>query len=301
MPPGPPTTPGTRPNKLAGVSEQTAPDSPNRAENEAEAADRLLHGSSFGAAAAAYAEHRPGYAEAAVQWALEPVRDRQPIRDRQPVRVADIGAGTGKLTATLAGLDAEVTAVEPDPQMLGELRRAMPAVRSVPGSAEEIPLPDASLDAVLAGQAMHWFDMDRALPEIARVLRPGGVLAGLWNVDDDRVGWVAGLAEISKRKSSITLTRWRDGEAQSRQERLLGAGSDLFAAAEVGEFGHGMARTADSLLATIGTHSHLLVMEEAERARLLARTGEFLRSQPETAHGEFTLPMVTVVLRTQRR
>jgi hypothetical protein len=61
------------------------------------------------------------------------------------------------------------------------------------------------------------------------------------------------------------------------------------------------ARTADSLLATIGTHSHLLVMDEAERARLLARTGEFLRSQPETAHGEFTLPMVTVVLRTQRR
>jgi SAM-dependent methyltransferase len=194
-----------------------------------------------------------------------------------------------------------VTAVEPDPQMLAELRRTMPAVRSVPGSAEEIPLPDASLDAVLAGQAMHWFDMDLALPEIARVLRPGGVLAGLWNVDDDRVGWVAGLAEISKRKSSITLTRWRDGEAQFRQERLLGAGADRFAAAEMGEFGHGHVRTADSLLATIGTHSHVLVMEEAERAWLLARTGEFLRRQPETASGEFTLPMVTVVLRTQRR
>jgi len=277
------------------VSEQTAPDSQNRAESEAEAADRLLHGSSFGAAAAAYAEHRPGYAEDAVRWALEPVRDRQ------PVRVADIGAGTGKLTATLAGLGAEVTAVEPDPQMLAELRRAMPGVRSVPGSAEEIPVPDASLDAVLAGQAMHWFDMDRALPEIARVLRPGGVLAGLWNVDDDRVGWVARLAEISKRKSSITLTRWRDGAGQSRQERLFEEGSDLFGAAEVGEFGHGQARTADSLLATIGTHSHLLVMEEAERARLLARIGDFLRSQPETAHGEFTLPMVTVGLRARRR
>jgi SAM-dependent methyltransferase len=133
------------------VSEQTAPDSQNRAESEAEVADRLLHGSSFGAAAAAYAEHRPGYAEDAVRWALEPVRDGQ------PVRVADLGAGTGKLTTTLAGLGAEVTAVEPDPQMLAELRRTMPAVRSVPGSAEAIPLPDASLDAVLAGQAMHWF------------------------------------------------------------------------------------------------------------------------------------------------
>ena len=277
------------------MSEQTTPDNPNRAESEAEAADRLLHGSSFGAAAAAYAEHRPGYAEAAVCWALEPVRDGR------PVRVADVGAGTGKLTATLVGLGAEVTAVEPDPQMLAELRRTMPEVSSVPGSAEEIPLPDASLDAVLAGQAMHWFDMDRALPEIARVLRPGGVLAGLWNVDDDRVGWVAGLAEISKRKSSITLTTWRGSAAKSRQEQLLGAASDLFSATEVGEFGHGQTRTADSLLATIGTHSHVLVMEEAERARLLARVGDFLRSQPETAHGEFTLPLVTVGLRARRR
>jgi SAM-dependent methyltransferase len=140
--------------------------------------------------------------------------------------------------------------------------------------------------------------MDRALPEIARVLRPGGVLAGLWNVDDDRVGWVAGLAEISKRKSSITLTRWRDGAGQSRLERL---GSGPFEAAEVAEFGHGQVRTADSLLTTIGTHSHLLVMDEAERVALLARVDEFLRRQPETARGEFTLPMVTVVLRARRR
>ena len=280
------------------MCEQTAPGHPDRTESsgdEAEAADRLRRGSSFGAAAAAYAEHRPGYAEAAVRWAVDPVRDRR------PVRVADLGAGTGKLTATLVSLGAEVIAVEPDPRMLAELRRAMPAARSVPGSAEEIPLPDASLDAVLAGQSMHWFDLDRALPEIARVLEPGGVLAGLWNVDDDRVGWVAQLAEISKRKSGITLTRWRDGAGRSRQDRLVEAGSGRFGAPEVGEFGHGQVRTADSLLATIGTHSHLLVMDEAERAGLLARVGDFLRSQPETAHGEFTLPMVTVALRARRR
>jgi len=280
------------------VCEQTAPGHPDRTESsgdEAEAADRLRRGSSFGAAAAAYAEHRPGYAGAAVRWAVDPVRDRR------PVRVADLGAGTGKLTATLVSLGAEVIAVEPDPRMLAELRRAMPAARSVPGSAEEIPLPDASLDAVLAGQSMHWFDLDRALPEIARVLEPGGVLAGLWNVDDDRVGWVAQLAEISKRKSGITLTRWRDGAGRSRQDRLVEAGSGRFGAPEVGEFGHGQVRTADSLLATIGTHSHLLVMDEAERAGLLARVRDFLRSQPETAHGEFTLPMVTVGLRARRR
>lgn len=268
-------------------------DSP--AESEAEAAERLLHGSSFGAAASAYAVHRPGYAEAAVRWALEPVLERR------PVRVADVGAGTGKLTATLARLGADVTAVEPDPQMLAELRRAMPAVRSVPGSAEELPLPDASMDAVLAGQAVHWFDLGRAMPEIARVLAPGGVFAGLWNVDDDRVGWVAELAEISKRKSSVTLLRWREGTGGSRRELVTAASAGLFHPAEEGEFGNGQARTAGTLLATIGTHSHLLVMDEAERSALLARVSDFLRARPETSAGEFTLPMVTVVLRTRRR
>jgi SAM-dependent methyltransferase len=269
-------------------------DPSSRGDSEAATAERLLHGSSFGAAAAAYAEHRPGYAQAAVRWALEPVSGRD------PVRVADIGAGTGKLTAMLAGLGADVTAVEPDPQMLAELRRAMPEVRSVPGSAEQIPLPGASVDAVLAGQAMHWFDLDRAAPEIARVLTPGGVFAGLWNVDDDRVGWVADLAAISKRRASVTLLRWREGAGQTGRERLLEAGAGRFGAAEEAAFGNAQAHTADSLLATIATHSHLLVMDEAERAGLLAQIRDLLDARPETSDGEFALPMVTVVLRVLR-
>src|SRR4051812_46064819 len=136
--------------------------------------------SSFGAAAVAYAEHRPDYARAAVRWACEPAPGP---------RVLDLGAGTGKLTATLVALGAEVVAVEPDPAMLTELRRALPGVRALAGSAEAVPLPDASVDAVLAGNAMHWFDMAVAGPEIARVLTPGGILAGLWNVMDDRTEW----------------------------------------------------------------------------------------------------------------
>ena len=78
--------------------------------------ERLLHASSFGAAATAYAEHRPDYAQAAVGWALEPAPGP---------RVLDLGAGTGKLTATLVALGAEVIAVEPDPAMLTELRHAL--------------------------------------------------------------------------------------------------------------------------------------------------------------------------------
>ena len=90
---------------------------------------RILHGSSFGAAAAAYAEHRPDYAQAAVRWALDPAPGP---------RVLDLGAGTGKLTATLVALGAEVIAVEPDPAMLTELRRALPTVPALPGSAEAV-------------------------------------------------------------------------------------------------------------------------------------------------------------------
>ena len=266
----------------------------NLAESQAERDERLRHGSSFGEAAAAYAEHRPDYAGAAIRWALEPVAARQPLR------LVDLGAGTGKLTASLVRLGADVTAVEPDQQMLTELRREMPGVRAVPGHAEEIPLPDGSVDAVLAGQSMHWFDMDRAIPEIARVLTPGGVLAGLWNVDDDRIGWVAELAEISKRKSSVTLLRWRESARNSRRERLIAAGSGEFRAAQEREFEHGQPRTADSLLATIATHSHLLVMDEADRVALLTQIRDFLRARPETSGREFVLPMVTVVLRAQR-
>src|SRR6202034_921579 len=123
------------------------------------------------------------------------------------LRVLDLGAGTGKLTAVLLGLGAQVTAVEPDAAMLGELRRGLPAVRALPGSAERIPLPDASVDAVLCGQALHWFDLSRALPEIARVLVPGGALGGLWNSDDDRVPWVAGLQEAAEGAASPPLSR----------------------------------------------------------------------------------------------
>jgi SAM-dependent methyltransferase len=268
---------------------------PTAAESQAERDERLQHGSSFGTAAAAYAEHRPGYAEAAVRWALEPVATRTPLR------VLDLAAGTGKLTATLVGLGAEVTAVEPDPAMLAELRRDLGSVPALPGRAEDIPLPDRSVDAVLVGQAMHWFDLDLAIPEIARVLTPGGVLAALWNVDDDRVGWIATLTQISKGQSNVTLLRWRDSAGQARQDRLAAAGSGLFETPEVGEFEHGQRRTADSLLATIATHSNFLVMDEPGRTQLLDEVRDFLHARPETSAGEFVLPMVTAVLRATRK
>jgi SAM-dependent methyltransferase len=256
-----------------------------------DADERTRRGSSFGAAAAAYAEHRPDYAEAAVRWALAPAGPAP--------RVLDLGAGTGKLTATLVSIGADVTAVEPDPAMLAELRSALPGVRSLSGRAEAIPLPDASVEVVLAGQAMHWFDMSLAAPEIARVLVPGGVLAGLWNADDDRVEWVAGYAAASGGSARVTLTSWRTSSEQARVAQRDAPAE--FGSAERAEFPHGQRRTAESLVATIATHSRLLVMPEAERAQLLARVRAYLSTRPETSSGEFTLPMVTGVLRMIRR
>ena len=253
---------------------------------------RRRHSSSFGAAATAYAEHRPDYARAALRWALEPAPG---------ARVLDLGAGTGKLTATLAEVSDDVTAVEPDPAMLAELRRTLPGVRALSGSAEAIPLPDASVDAVVAGNAMHWFDMAVAGPEIARVLSPGGVLAGLWNVVDDRVDWVAGLAAVSGSAAigpRDTPASWRDATATMHLPKRGGA---RFGSPEQAEFPHGQRRTADSLVAALATRAGMLVMPERERAETLDRIRAYLASRPETADGEFTLPMLTCVLRVRRR
>jgi len=261
---------------------------------------------SFGAAARAYAEHRPDYPLTAIRWALEPVAGQA----GHPVRILDLGAGTGKLTAQLAGLALDgdspaVVAVEPDPHMLDELRRgllhrSLPTVTAVLGRAESIPLPDESVDAVLAGQAAHWFDLDRAMPEIFRVLTPGGVFAGLWNADDDRVGWVAGLHHASGRSNIKARTSFfRDDDGISAW--LHDAGRGLFSPPEGSGFEHTQLRTADSLIATMRTHSMFLIMEPAEREAVLSSVSDYLAATPQTASGEFSMPIWTIALRSVKR
>jgi SAM-dependent methyltransferase len=256
---------------------------------------RARRASSFGTQAAAYAEYRPGYAPAAVAWALAPVRDRARIR------VLDVGAGTGKLTAVIERLAAtpdwagrlSVTAVEPDPAMLAELRRILPQTTAIPGTAEHLPLPDASVDAVLCGQAAHWFDMDLAVPEIARVLTPGGVWAGLWNMDDDSEPWVAGLTEVCD--SSVKLSTWLTDQHDWPPTDL---GAALFSSHERAEFPHVQVHTVDSLVALTATHSKMLVMDPAGRELQLGRVRGYLSSRQETAHGEFRMPLLSGVLRS---
>lgn len=250
-------------------------------------ADRERHAkraSAFGAQAATYEANRPDYPREAIRWALEP------LGDITGARVLDLAAGTGKLTRMLLAAGLDTVAVEPDQGMLAQLRRGLPDVESHTGTAEEIPLPDASVDAVLVGQAMHWFDAERAYQEIARVLRPGGVLAGFWNVDDHSVDWVAGLARAARRE--VEILRGADLENEPEHPPFGRARSRLF--------DHVQRRTIDSLTATISTHSHVLVLPEDERAELLAGVRDYLASLPHTAAGEFDLPLVTLALRWRR-
>jgi SAM-dependent methyltransferase len=253
--------------------------------------DQLL-ALSFGASAAAYAEHRPDYSQAAVRWALELAPG---------ARVLDLGAGTGKLTTVLLNAGVDVTAVEPDPEMLAELGRRLPDVRALQGSAEAVPVADASVDAILAGHSLHWFDMSVAGPELARVLVPDGVLAGLWNVFDDRVHWVAELGQISGPAvigARDTLSQWRE---QTAHLHLPDPGQTVhFGEPEQAEFQHGQLRTLDTLVGTLATKAGMLVMSDPGRAAALSPIRAFLAATPETAQGQFVLPMLTGVLRTRR-
>lgn len=143
-------------------------------------------GTDFGTASEQYERGRPGYGADAVAWLLEDVAGP----------VVDLGAGTGKLTASIVAAGRDVVAVDPDADMLAALRRTVPDVPAVVGTAERLPLEDSSVGAVLVAQAWHWFDAATASREAARVLRPGGTLGLIWNVRDERAPWVKAMTEI---------------------------------------------------------------------------------------------------------
>lgn len=148
--------------------------------------DRPEPARSFGGVADAYDRGRPTYPREAAVW----------LTADHPLTVLELGAGTGKLTEQLVALGHEVHATEPDPAMLAVLEKNLPDVRVSRAPAEEIPAGDATYDVVVAGQAFHWFDTAKALPEIARVLKPRGRLSLVWNQRDERIPWVKRLGKV---------------------------------------------------------------------------------------------------------
>jgi ubiquinone/menaquinone biosynthesis C-methylase UbiE len=239
---------------------------------------------SFGAVAATYARYRPGYPAAALEWALAPAPGGE---------VLDLGAGTGKVTeALLRRPGVRVTAVDPDAAMLAQFRADFPTVDAHEGTAERIPLPDAAVDAVVIGTAWHWFDRALAEPEIARVLRPGGVLVVLWNGDDDTVEWVRGYHRALHPEEQAPIGTTISAAQPS---------DPAFEASETRRFANPVPTTIDGFVETISTHSWALIAEPHERDASLARMRDYLVARPETSPGAFTLPMVTDVVRTLRR
>src|SRR5688572_15855247 len=175
----------------------------------------------FGAGAAAYEAARPGYPDQAIDLLATEV-GIGPGTD-----VCDLAAGTGKLTRRLVELGARVTAVEPVEAMRAQAEAAVPSATLLDGTAEAIPLDDGSFDVVTVAQAFHWFDAPAALAEIARVLRPGGRLAILWNERDESTAWVAEMSRVihwhERTVSRYQHTDWAAVVAASRsEERRVG-------------------------------------------------------------------------------
>jgi SAM-dependent methyltransferase len=238
---------------------------------------------SFGVAAADYDRFRPRYPREAIRWALDGLDT--------PARVVDLGAGTGILTRGVLALGHDVLPVEPDPGMRAQLDAATPGTTALAGAAESVPLPDGTADAVLVGQAYHWFDKERAHAEIARVLRPGGTFAPIWNTRDDGVEWVAELGRIAGMPN----------DAAPLIEKVTDFGPE-FGPVELTQFTHRSPLTPDEIVGMLHTRSSWLTADPAERRRVDRELGDLFASHPELAGRETVeLPYRTLVFRARRR
>lgn len=233
---------------------------------------------SFGAEAAAYERGRPSYPPEAIDWLLPP----------HAVDVLDLGAGTGKLTTRLVERGLHVVAVDPVPEMLELLSNSLPETPALLGTAEEIPLPDDSVDAVLVAQAWHWFDPERAAKEVARVLRPGGRLGLVWNARDERLGWVKDLGRIIGHD-----------DAQFDNEGTLPA---TFTDVERHQVEWTSYLTPQALIDLVASRSYCITSPENVRARTLDQVRELLATHPALANSSgLALPYVTVGIRATLR
>jgi SAM-dependent methyltransferase len=206
----------------------------------------------FGRVADVYERTRPGYPDEAVRW----------LTGHAPPggTVLELGAGTGQLTATLVAHGHQVLASDPSAPMLARLRRAVPAAHVVQACAEHIPLAPASVDTVVAGQAFHWFDHERALTEIGRVLRPGGSLALAWNRRDETVPWVRRLGRLI-------------GSGHLEDPTDLLEAHECFDGIERRTFRHWQEVDRDGLVGLVRARSTVADLPEHERDAVLAKVG----------------------------
>ena len=239
---------------------------------------------SFGAIADDYDRLRPRPPTEAVDWLL-------PDDCRSAV---DVGAGTGLLSRALAERVAQVTAVEPDPRMRAVLRARSPGVRVLAGTGEAIPLPDASVDGVFVSSAWHWMEPDRAVPEIARVLRDGGRFGVIWTSRDRESGWLHDL-DLARAASAVDPAA---GSRHGHHEVELPEGAP-FTEIETRSFAFDRAMTIDDFVDMYATTSRLITASPRDRATELARVRAALRERfPDAA--QIDVPMRSRCWRADR-
>jgi ubiquinone/menaquinone biosynthesis C-methylase UbiE len=230
------------------------------------------HAASFGRVAEAYDRGRPPYPPEALAWLAGE------LDVTRASTVLDLAAGTGKLTAALVPLAGHVIAVEPVAEMRRVLSAGHPDVEVLAGRAEQIPLPDRSLDAVFVAAAFHWFDADAALAEIHRVLRPGGGLGLLWNRPEwEGEPWHAEFVALldRAREEQGAPNRYVAGEWRAALER-----STTYGPVRKREFRHVHHVTREGFLARVASWSVFAVLPGPDREQLLAAVGDVL-----DAHG----------------
>ncbi|MHB8242006.1 MAG: GNAT family N-acetyltransferase [Solirubrobacteraceae bacterium] len=233
---------------------------------------------SFGLVADEYQRGRPGYPREAVDWLL----------GTEPLDVLDVGAGTGKLTSAVIEAGHRVIAVEPLEEMRSILETMLPRANALAGSAEELPLEDKSVDAVVVGAAFHWFDQQAALREIARVLRPPGLLGLLGNGFDTSVAWVAHVRELLGPPALEQPGHWPSVEELSTR----------FAEVEDRKFPHEQTVDRPTMRDLACSRSSVALMGAPTRQELLASLDALWETEPELAGSDTaTLPWLSNVRR----
>ena len=245
----------------------------------------------FAGIAHEYERGRPEYSSQPVDWAW------QELELTDSSQVLDLAAGTGKLSRLLVQRTSHLVAVDPLAGMREVLAEQVPGATVLHGMAEEIPLDDGSMDAVFVAEAFHWFDGDRALREIDRVLGSGGGLVLLFGHSDwEQLPW---NGEFLSRLESVDRPDVRpENRPWTGLWKDAFARTDRFGPLRKRGFSQQIPLDVDALVALVRSWSFVAAMPDADRDELLADAARIIRSYGVE---QFDLPSTTDVYLTTRR